>query len=476
MRKERFSLRFCMGYFKMGLSAERSDGDWTNKYRLVRTLKERKGTGVYLAEHIRLKRLCVIKTIRGSTREKNAILGEAASLKQLQHSGIPKIYDIEEEENGFSIVEEYIQGESLTSYCLSGNSKKEEIISFMIQLCDLLAYLHKRTPPLLHLDLKPDNLLVNDGKLYLVDFGSALCNGNAGRKEGLTGTPGYAAPECYRGEAEVRSDIYSAGKLLTYMISENRAGTLKRWERKKLDAVAAKACREKPADRYRDADAMKKALEGVQKHGGRRRKSCVVGLAGSGRRMGVTYFALACAAFAKRQGERVLYLECNESAMAQQVSEKAEKQKGDGLFVYHGIEVAECRTGIGRDTGSGYSVDNETEYYKNRGYSVIFADFGVLTTENLKEFASADYCLFFAGEKDWELENTWRGLARLSGLEEKLLLLLYGSSEKGLRAFSRQLPGLSCRRVPFVNGMEDRTEKEVMQALMAEVLEQSALL
>lgn len=471
MCKRMFFLHLCKKSFKINMSAERSDEDWTNKYRLVHTLKERGGTGVYLAEHVRLKRLCVIKTVRGEFLGKNAILGEAASLKQLQHPGIPKIYDIEEEEDGFHIVEEYIQGESLTSYCLSGNSKKEEIISFMIQLCDLLAYLHKRTPPLLHLDLKPDNLLVNDGKLYLIDFGSALHKEAGMGRMALTGTPGYAAPECYRGEADARSDIFSAGKLLSYMISESREKDFKRWIWKKLDDIANKASREKPVDRYRSADAMKKALEGVKKRSKAKKEGYVVGLAGSGRRMGVTHFALLCAAYAKKHGEQVLYLECNGSAMMEQIFGKAKKQMGDGLFLYHGITVAECRLGIGQRMAGAYSVEDEVGYYKSLGYSIILVDFGVLTTENLQEFAHMDRCLFFAGEKDWELENTWRGLAWLSGLEEKLFLLLSGSPRKSFLAFSRRLPGLSCRRVPFVNGMESSAEREVMKALLEEVME-----
>ncbi len=475
MRDKCFFLHLCTWAFIMIMSAERGDGDWTNKYRLVRTLKQRGGTAVYLAEHVRLGRLCVIKTIRGSVQGRNAILGEAESLKQLQHSGIPKIYDIEEEEEGFSIVEEYIQGESLTSYYLSGDSKKEEIISLMIQLCDLLTYLHGRRPPLLHLDLKPDNLLVHDGKLCLIDFGSALCKGAGDGGTALTGTPGYAAPECYRGDADVRSDIYSAGKLLAFMISASGEGELKRRGRKMLDAVARKACREKPVDRYRTADAMKKALEGIAKHAGIHRINCVVGLAGSGRRMGVSHFALLYAAFAKRHGERVLYLECNETAMAEQIYRKAKKRRGDGCFLYHGIPVAECRGGIGCGAAGGYSVENETQYYKECGYSLILADFGVLTAENLEGFAHADVCLFFAGDKEWELENTWRGLARLSGREKRLLLLVSGSSPKRFRAFSRRLSGISCRRVPFINGLESDSEKEVMQALMAEIMEWCAL-
>lgn len=95
----------------------------------------------------------------------------------------------------------------------------------------------------------------------------------------------------------------------------------------------------------------------------------------------------------------------------------------------------------------------------------------MLTTENLQEFTRSDLCLFFAGEKDWELENTWRGLRWLSGFEEKLLVLLFGSSIKRFRIFSKRLSGISCRRVPFINGMESASEREKMRGLLAEVME-----
>lgn len=389
------------------------------------------------------------------------MLREADSLRKLAHPAIPEIYDIEEEKDGFSIVEEYIQGESLTSYCLSKNPRKQEIIDLMIQLSDLLVYLHGRTPPMLHLDLKPDNLLVNEGRLYLIDFGSAL-HKEVGGGTALTGTPGYAAPECYRGQADVRSDIYSAGKLLIYMISKSR-DKIRRGQLKRLNAIAEKACSEKPADRYRSADAMKKALILLKRQERKEKESFVIGLAGSGRRMGVTHFAFACAAYAKKRGERVLYLECNENALVDQIAEKTKRQEGDGVILYHKLHMAECK--------SNYFIGREEEYYKACGYSVILADFGVLTTENLQEFTQSDLCLFFAGEKDWELENTWRGLHRLSGFEGKLFVLLFGSSIKRFRIFSKRLSEIPCRRVPFINGMESASEREEMRKLLAEVME-----
>lgn len=472
-QKRHFACMFRRNPLQWDMSAEGSGGDWTNKYRVVRVLKQNAVTGVYLAEHIRLKELRVIKTVQGGNGEESAVLREAALLKQLAHSGIPRIYDIEEWADGFYIVEEYIQGKSLTSYFQSKNPKKEEIIHLMVQLCDLLSYLHSRTPPLLHLDLKPDNLLIHGEILYLVDFGSALRKEGKAERAPLTGTPGYAAPECYAGEADARSDIYSAGKLLAYMISKCRKKGAGKKEWRGLEAVADRAARRKPADRYRTAQAMKRALRALDKRREGRKESCVIGLAGSGRRMGVTHFALSYAAFAKRRGERVLYLECNGSAMLEQAALNAEKQGDDGLLLYHGVAAAECRGVPGGTAACGYSVKNETDYYISCGYSMILADFGVLTTENSADFVRTDMCLFFAGEKDWELENTWRGLARLSGFEEKALLLLCYASEKRFRAFSAGLPGISCRRVPFVNGMETGGEREVMRSLMEEITERS---
>ena len=76
--------------------------DWTNKYRVVKTLKENGTTGVYLAEHVTLERFCVIKTLNTGHAQGDAILKEALSLKQLAHPGIPKIYDIEEGEERHS--------------------------------------------------------------------------------------------------------------------------------------------------------------------------------------------------------------------------------------------------------------------------------------------------------------------------------------------------------------------------------------
>lgn len=461
-------------------SAERSDFDWTDKYRIVSVLKERKDTKVCVAEHIRLKQLRIIKTVAGASEETNAVLREAYLMKQLKHPCIPEIYDIEEHENGFSIIEEYIQGESLTSYCLSENPEKEKIIMFAIQLCSLLEYLHGQELEILHLDLKPDNILVKNDNLYLLDFGSAIQGSRDQKSRKLTGTPGYAAPECYCGEAGVRSDLYSVGRLLEFMLAHSRelCESGKKRSDKKLLRIMKKALRERPSDRYPSASAMRYALETIQRKkvycagGSGRRKVYTVGLAASGRRMGVTAFALWFAGFLMKQGYKVLYLECNESdAVLQMLSARKVTDRKDGIPYYRGIAVEEARSSSqAKGSGEGYSLSCEEKYYMEQGFQIILEDFGALTPENREEFLKTELSLYFAGCKEWELENTWKGLCLLQQ-KGSFLMLLNFTAEREFRKFAKRFPLIPCRRIPVAAVPADGQMHGMAEELLEELLE-----
>lgn len=78
----------------------------------------------------------------------------------------------------------------------------------------VLEYLHGQKPPVYYGDLKPDNLMLSDsGKLYLVDFGSAVF-GFGENQRICMGTEGFAAPEQYEGKVNSSSDLYALGKTL----------------------------------------------------------------------------------------------------------------------------------------------------------------------------------------------------------------------------------------------------------------------
>jgi serine/threonine-protein kinase len=139
---------------------------WFQKYKILGLLGRGGTARVYLAEHILLKSYRAIKCISKNHPQYELQRNEAFILKNLKHSCIPIIYDIEEDDKGSYIVEEYIEGITLTDYVLANGALREDIIiQAGIQLCDLIQYLHSAKSPVFYLDLKPDNILISGSVL-----------------------------------------------------------------------------------------------------------------------------------------------------------------------------------------------------------------------------------------------------------------------------------------------------------------------
>lgn len=117
-----------------------------------------------------------------------------------------------EEKRGF-IVMEHIQGTTLADRLASPHPiPTTQLVDWMSQICHVLHKLHTLVPPLLHRDLKPDNILLgSDGILRIVDFGLAASLMQHGFARGFVGTLAYMAPETMIGESVPASDVYSIG-------------------------------------------------------------------------------------------------------------------------------------------------------------------------------------------------------------------------------------------------------------------------
>jgi len=154
-------------------------------------------------------------------------LREALLLARLNHPAIPALYDYFFEDGYWYLVMEYIPGPTLSAYLRrQGALPPLEALNYAIQLCDVLAYLHEQTPPVIFRDLKPSNIILTPARrLVLVDFGIAryFKDGQSSDTNDL-GSPGYAAPEQYQGESQTdaRSDLYSLGIILHEMLSGQR--------------------------------------------------------------------------------------------------------------------------------------------------------------------------------------------------------------------------------------------------------------
>lgn len=150
---------------------------------------------------------------------------EAQVLAQLDHRAIPQYIDyFQTDTDGnrwFYIVQALAPGQSLADLVQNGwRASPTEVRQLALQLLDILEYLHGLTPPIIHRDIKPQNIICNqDGQIYLVDFGAVqnVYRDTAGST--VVGTYGYMAPEHFQGKAVPATDLYSLGATLLFLLT-----------------------------------------------------------------------------------------------------------------------------------------------------------------------------------------------------------------------------------------------------------------
>lgn len=192
------------------------DDTLRNRYRIEETLGKGGMGAVYRAVDVNLGVPVAVKENLFTTEEHaRQFRREATILASLRHPNLPRVTDhfvIEGE--GQYLVMDYVEGEDLRERLeREGAASQDEVLSWFLEICDALAYLHSRTPPILHRDIKPGNVkLTPEGKAILVDFGLAkLVDDSAATTTGAKAmTPGFSPPEQYgAGRTDPRTDIYS---------------------------------------------------------------------------------------------------------------------------------------------------------------------------------------------------------------------------------------------------------------------------
>jgi predicted Ser/Thr protein kinase len=131
---------------------------------------------------------------------------------------VPRVYDLIEQGQTAHLVLEFIRGQDLLKIMEARNNQPfnlDQVIEWGKQVCDVLSHMHTQTPPLVHRDLKPDNimLLEDQRSIKMIDFGTARDLGRT-QKERVAAktkvyTEGYAPPEQIIGKPEPRSDLFA---------------------------------------------------------------------------------------------------------------------------------------------------------------------------------------------------------------------------------------------------------------------------
>lgn len=199
------------------------------KYKILNKVGQGGMSVVYLAMNEKANKQWAVKEVRKDgvldfESVKQGLVAETDILKKLSHPNLPSIIDVIDTEDSFIIIMDYIQGNSLNKALEEfGAQPQELVIDWAKQLCDVLGYLHSRTPSIIYRDMKPANVMLKpDGNITLIDFGTA----REYKEKNLAdttclGTVGYAAPEQFggMGQTDARTDIYCLGATLYHLVT-----------------------------------------------------------------------------------------------------------------------------------------------------------------------------------------------------------------------------------------------------------------
>ncbi len=188
---------------------------------------------------------------------------EAEILQKLSHRGIPEIYGFGENAGEAFLIRQYIPGENLHELIQkNGGFPEKKAAAVCAEICEILEYLHGQDPPVIHRDIKSENIILSDTReIYIVDFGISRRFDNAScRDTQVMGTPSVAPPEQFGyGQTDRRSDIYSVGVLLHELVTGSQdlsAGQVS----PRLAKIIKKCAAFSPDQRYKSAAEAKKAL------------------------------------------------------------------------------------------------------------------------------------------------------------------------------------------------------------------------
>jgi serine/threonine protein kinase len=289
-----------------GLGAQRDDRGITSGLEMERTIGEGGMGIVRLATQRSLGRKVAVKTLRPEAKSEAAtlrLLREAWVTGTLEHPNIVPVYDLGLGEDGSPIIVlKRIEGvewgavmhdDAVARERYGAADLLEHNLRILIQLCNAVSLAHARG--VLHRDLKPENVMIGSfGEVYLVDWGIAVSLRPdplgrlplAAEQTEMAGTPCYMAPEMLGalGALSERTDVYLLGAILHEILTKKppHDGSFKQivgsilmssftYEAdapRELAAIAQRAMRRQPEERFGSAEELRLRLEWYLRHRG----------------------------------------------------------------------------------------------------------------------------------------------------------------------------------------------------------------
>ena len=200
-----------------------------HRYRVIRILANGGFGQTYIAQDTKRpgNPICMVKHLKPANSDSNFFTtakrlfhNEAETLEKLSnHDQIPRLLAYFDENQEFFLVQEFIDGHTLSEELIPGQPWSEtQVMQMLLDILSILEFVHEEG--VIHRDIKPDNIIrrASDYKLVLVDFGavkqlrsSLVTVGGQGTMTVAIGTPGYMPTEQGQGKPRPNSDIYALG-------------------------------------------------------------------------------------------------------------------------------------------------------------------------------------------------------------------------------------------------------------------------
>lgn len=177
------------------------------------------------------------------------------TLKLVNSKYFPEIYGVYENGDGYSIIEEYIDGYSVEDVLKNGLYTKKGTKKLIKEVCCALKILHDLG--IIHRDIKPANIMINKhGDVKLIDFDASKIYKKYGSSDTtLLGTTGYAAPEQFGfAQSDMRTDIYALGILMNVMLTGEHPS--KKMYKGSLSKVIEKCIHVNPEKRFSSVEEL----------------------------------------------------------------------------------------------------------------------------------------------------------------------------------------------------------------------------
>lgn len=258
------------------------------RYRVIEQLGIGGQAVAYVAEQLddnqKVRNVVVLKefvlpaeaSLRVSKRAFESIEKESELLSQVSHPRIVGLLDLFVDDQRAYMVLERVPGKNLRQVVAErGSFGEHDLVDLALQMCDVLQHLHTLSPPVIHRDFTPDNLILNpESGLKLIDFNVAQVYESSSTRT-VVGKHSYLPPEQFRGRACPQSDLYAFGATLYYLLTGQDPEPITVAHPNKvmpmvslaMDQIIAKCTAQELADRYQNAAEIAGDLQALKSKG-----------------------------------------------------------------------------------------------------------------------------------------------------------------------------------------------------------------